>query len=115
MFLTPEETGGPMVFALRQHNRYLAIEALWGFVPEPPRSTTANTAIIEKLTLQVREFDIEQLATVLERSAGETWQEHASLILLACCGGRLFEWLDKVEEARPGTTRDRLETPGGTQ
>jgi len=77
MFLTPEQTGGPLVFSLRQHNRYLVIKGRWD-------------------ASQFCAFDIEQLAEALGQSAGDTWQEHASLILLACTGGRLFEWLDKI-------------------
>ena len=76
MFLTPEQTGGPRIFALRRHNYYLAIRKWPGY--------------------EVREFNIDQLAQVLDRPAGATWQEHASLILLACMDGRLFEWLDKI-------------------
>jgi len=77
MFLTPMQTGGPGIFALRQHDRYLAV---W-------RSLNSGGAIYE--------FSIEQLAEALSRGAGETWQEHRSLILLACVGGKLFEWLGK--------------------
>lgn len=75
MFLTPEETGGPRVFSLRRHNRYLAVDV-------------GNR--------RVQEFDIEQLAEALDWSAGTTWQEHEMVILVACRGGKLFEWLDKT-------------------
>jgi len=75
MFLTTKETGGPLIFSLRQSNRYLAIKGRWD-------------------ASQFCAFDIEQLAEALGQATGETWQEHRSLILLACCGGRLFEWLD---------------------
>ena len=71
MFLTSEQTGGPRIFSMRQGNRYLAVE--------------------------VREFDIDDLALALGRGAGETWQEHASLILAACSDGKLFEWLRESE------------------
>jgi len=81
MFLTPEQTGGPLIFALRQHDRYLAV---W-------RDIGGGGGVI-------REFNIEQLAEALGRDAGETWQEHASLILLACCGGKLFERLNSGGE-----------------
>lgn len=77
MFLTAEQTGGPRIFALRRHNFYLAIEMNWRY----PR---------------LCDFDINQLAQALGCKAGETWQEHASVIKLACCDGRLFEWLDKI-------------------
>lgn len=78
MFLTPAETGGPRIFSLRQHNRYLALEGGPGG--------------------EVRVFNIERLAEALGRDAGGTWQEHASLILLACCDGKLFDYL-KGEKA----------------
>ena len=81
MFLTPKQTGGPAVFSLRQHNRYLAIEHKVG-----------NWLDMGK----VREFDIRQLAQVLGQPAGETWQAHAQVILIACYDGKLFEWLDKI-------------------
>lgn len=80
MFLTPEQTGGPLVFSLRQHDRYLAIS--------------------HRLLPSIEDFDINQLAQVLGCEAGETWQGHASVIQLACCDGRLFEWLDKAKEER---------------
>lgn len=73
-FLTAEQTGGPFVFALRHHRQYLAVE-------RGPGS-------------KIHVFDIEHLEKVLGQGAGETWQEHASLILLACMNGKLFEWLD---------------------
>jgi len=76
MFLTSEETGGPLVFALRQSNRYLAIHDVKAILVD---------------------FDIRELAEALGRDAGETWQEHEGLILLACRGGKLFEWLNKAE------------------
>jgi len=79
MFLTPEQTGGPGIWALRHHTRYLALE----WMPEKGDGI-------------FREFDVEQLALVLGQDAGETWQEHASLIKLACVDGRLFEWLDEI-------------------
>lgn len=97
MFLTPEQTGGPLIFSLRQHNRYLAVQVLRGFDGGKARSTATDNFAYEQL--EVREFNIEQLAQVLGRGAGETWQEHASLILLACCDGQLFEWLDKIGDA----------------
>ena len=95
MFLTPKQTGGPLVFSLYQQpnrpackaaGRYLALEGGPGG--------------------GVRVFDIEYLARALGRGlpaalqagAGDTRQEHASLILLACCGGRLFEWLNSGGE-----------------
>lgn len=91
MFLTPEQTGGPLVFPLlRQHNRYLAVE---------PGDETVCLAVM-KWTRgaarggRIQVFDIEQLAQTLGRKAGGTWQEHASLILLACCGRGLFRWLE---------------------
>jgi len=84
-FLTSEQTGGPPVFALRQHNFYLAVDF-------PNWHTQA--------------FNVRQLAKVLSaaaqaqgklgHSAGDTWQEHASLIKLACMDGQLFKWLDKI-------------------
>lgn len=77
MFLTPEQTGGPGIFSLRQHNRYLVV---WHYGLAVPTD--------------IRAFDIEQLAQALGQNAGGTWQEHASLIKLACMGGKLFEWLD---------------------
>ena len=77
MFLTPKQTGGPLIFALRQHDHYLALEKMWE-------------------DYQFHAFDINQLAKVLRQPAGETWQEHASLIKLACLDGELFEWLDKA-------------------
>jgi len=79
VFLTAEQTGGPLVFSLRQHNHYLAIDPAAG----GPMKT----------------FDIEQLAEALSaqagpgQGAGDTCQEHVSLILLACMDGKLFEWL----------------------
>lgn len=78
MFLTAKQTGGPLVFALRRSNCYLAVDhiANWNW--------------------RVQEFDIRQLAAALEQGAGETWQEHSALILLACEDGKLFEWLDKI-------------------
>ena len=98
MLLTAEQTGGPRIFSLRRHNCYLAVEVLQEFNFERQRGTTAIAGVIEKLTFEVREFDIDQLARALGQPAGETRQEHASLILLACMGGRLFEWLDKVQD-----------------
>ena len=71
MFLTHDQTGGPRIFSLRDGNRYLAVE--------------------------VREFSIDDLAAAMGRPAGDTWQEHANLILAACSGGRLFEWLRESE------------------
>ena len=65
LFLTTEQTGGPLIFALRRHNRYLAIKGRWD-------------------ASQFCVFDIRQLAEALGQDAGETWQEHVSLILLAC-------------------------------
>lgn len=78
MFLTPEQTGGPGIWALRQHTRYLAVA--------------------RGLDNRIREFDIEQLAEALGQDvgAGRTWRGHRQVILLACCDGRLFEWLDKI-------------------
>ena len=91
MFLTPEQTGGPLIFALRQHNRYLTLGYL---------------ALEGGLDGKIRAFDIRQLAASLAavsqagvgQGAGETWQEHASLIKLACMDGRLFEWLNSEGE-----------------
>ena len=80
MFLTPEQTGGPGIWALRQGTRYLAV---W----RPPKHVGL-----------LIDFDIRQLAQALGQPAGETWQEHASLIKLACVGGRLFEWLNSGGE-----------------
>lgn len=80
MFLTSEQTGGPAIFALRDGNRYLAV---W----YPLKSGGV-----------IYEFDIRQLAEALGTVAGETWQEHTSLILLACRDGKLFEWLDSGGE-----------------
>ena len=74
MFLTPEQTGGPSIFSMRRGNHYLAVE--------------------------VREFDIDDLAVALGRGAGDTWQEHASLILEACTGGKLFAWLERLEDGK---------------
>ena len=56
MFLTPEQTGGPLVFALRRHNQYLAVERGCG---------TEG---------RIKVFDIEHLATTLKagRRAGVT-------------------------------------------
>lgn len=75
IFLSPKQTGGPLIFALRQPNLYLAVER----GPEG----------------RIKVFDIRRLAATLKarREAGATWQEHVSLILLACCGKGLFEWL----------------------
>ncbi|MCK5643342.1 MAG: hypothetical protein KAJ19_21210 [Gammaproteobacteria bacterium] len=78
-FLTPEQTGGPEIFALRWPNRYLAIEK--------PR-----------LGGHIKVFDIKQLAQRLGQDAGETWQEHEEVILLACTGGKLFEHLNSGGE-----------------
>ena len=78
-FLTPEETGGPLIFSLRQSNRYLAIRGRWD-------------------ASQFCAFDINQLAQALGQDAGETWQKHASLIKLACLDGELFEHLDSGGE-----------------
>ena len=78
MFLTPEQTGGPSIFALRRHNYYLAVDR-WS-------------------NWRIQEFDIRQLAEALGQDEGETWQEHAHVILSACMGGRLFEWLNIKEE-----------------
>ena len=75
MFLTPEQTGGPGIFALRRHNCYLAV---W-------RPANGGGVIYE--------FDIKQLAGALGKDAGETWQEHEAVILLACREGKLFEYL----------------------
>ena len=95
MFLTPEQTGGPRIFSLRDCNRYLAVDMVQEFEFERPGSSTnARPGITERLIWHVREFDIEQLAQALGQAAGETWQEHRSLILLACMDGRLFELLD---------------------
>ena len=76
MFLTSEQTGGPRIFSLRRHTHYLAVDGSPNW--------------------RVQEFNIEQLAQVLGQGTGETWQEHASLIKLACMDGKLFEWLDKI-------------------
>ena len=96
MFLTPKQTGGPLVFALRQHNHYLAIQVLYGFGIGQTRSTTTDNAVYARL--ETREFYIGQLAEALSQNAGDTRQEHASLILLACCDGKLFEWLNSGDE-----------------
>lgn len=80
MFLTPEQTGGPLIFALRD-GLYLAIGV-----------RVCNTGY----ATAIHPFDVRQLAKALGQDAGDTWQEHASLIKLACCEGRLFEWLDKI-------------------
>lgn len=79
LFLSPEQTGGPRVFR-QNHSEYLAVQGN-----------------------RVRIFHVAHLAAALDarRQAGETTQEHASLILLACCGKGLFEWLD----IRGGMTR----------
>lgn len=98
MFLTPEQTGGPRIFSLRDSNRYLAVELLQEFEYERQKSTTAHPGITERLIWQVREFDIRQLAQTLGQPAGETWQEHASLIKLACMDGKLFEHLNSGGE-----------------
>lgn len=74
MFLTAEQTGGPQVYSLRRHNFYLAVARFPDW--------------------RVQEFDIRQLAEALGQGASETWQEHRALILLACCEGKLFEWLE---------------------
>lgn len=81
-FLTVEQTGGPIIFSLRDGNRYLAAWRPWG------------------IGHVLHEFDIRQLAEALGRNAGETWQEHAALILRACVDGKLFEWLDTIGGAR---------------
>ena len=91
MFLTPEQTGGPRIFALRRHNHYLA---LWRYVD--------SNGVFGKFDL--REFDVEQLAEALGLDAGETWQGHAQVILSACMDGKLFEWLDGAA----GDTEDGL-------
>lgn len=78
MFLTPEQTGGPGIWALRQGTRYLAV---W------------SPAKHERLLI---DFDIRQLAQALGQPAGETWQGHTQVILIACYDGKLFEWLDKT-------------------
>lgn len=95
-FLTPEQTGGPAIFALRRCNYYLAMQVLCGFCAGEARSTSCRSTVYERL--EVREFDVRQLAKALGRDAGETWQEHAALILRACCGGKLFDWLDRQQE-----------------
>ena len=79
MFLTPEQTGGPLIFSLRDSNRYLAIRGRWD-------------------AGQFCAFDVRRLAEALGCEAGETWQEHAALILRACDRGKLFEWLDRQRE-----------------
>ena len=71
MFLTPEQTGGPGIWALRQPTRYLAAWSL---------------AKHERILI---DFDIRELARALGQPAGETWQGHAQVILLACCGGEV--------------------------
>ena len=78
MFLTPEQTGEPLIFALRDGS-YLAIGV-----------RVCNTGY----AIAIYPFDVRQLAKALGQSAGDTWQEHASLILLACMDGKLFEHLD---------------------
>ena len=78
-FLTPEQTGGPLIFSLRDSNRYLAIKGRWD-------------------ASQFYAFDIRQLGEALGQDAGETWQRHTSLILAACAGGKLFDWLDRQQE-----------------
>lgn len=77
MFLTSEQTGGPMVYSLRPHNQYLALES----------GPLGRIAV----------FDIRQLADALGQPPGDTWQGHAQVILIACYEGRLFERLDKIE------------------
>jgi hypothetical protein len=71
MFLSPKQTGGPTIFR-QNHSEYLAIHCG-----------------------HMRIFHIAHLAAALDarRQAGETAQEHASLIKLACCGRGLFGWL----------------------
>ena len=75
-FLTPEQTGGPLIFALRDGNRYLAV---W-------RPLMAGGVLYE--------FDVRQLGEALGQDAGETWQRHTALILQARADGKLFDWLD---------------------
>ena len=72
LFLGSERTGGPLIYR-QNHDEYVAIE-----------------------DGRKRIFHIAYLAKALgdRWHAGITPQEHASLILLACCGKRLFEWLD---------------------
>jgi len=72
LFLGSEQTGGPLVYR-QNHSEYLAIKGD-----------------------EMRIFHIAHLAQALGNQwrAGVTPQEHASLILLACMGGKLFEWLD---------------------
>ena len=77
-FLTPEETGGPLVFSLRRKGRYLAAPS-W-------------------VHWHTRIFDINHLAQAMGQSVDEiTWQEHARIIKLACKGGELFVWLDGLD------------------
>jgi len=77
-FLGSEQTGGPLIYR-QNHGEYLAIE-----------------------NGKARIFHIAHLAKALDDrwQAGVTPQEHASLILLACCGKGLFEWLDVKGGAR---------------
>lgn len=74
VFLSSEQTGGPTVFR-QNHSEYLAVQ-----------------------DDRVHTFHVAHLAAILnaQRQAGETAQEHASLILLACCGKGLFAWLDEI-------------------
>ena len=75
MFLTPEQTGGPGIFALRRSNCYLAV---W-------RPANGDGVFYE--------FDVTQLAGALGQDAGETWETHEAVILSACREGKLFEYL----------------------
>ncbi len=72
LFLGPNETGGPLVYR-PSHSEYLAVE-----------------------NGKEHLFHIAHLAKALGARwrAGVTSQEHASLILLACCGRGLSGWLD---------------------
>ena len=80
LFLGSEKTGGPSIYR-QNHSEYLAIEGD-----------------------RMRIFHIAHLARALgdRWQAGVTLQEHASLILLACCGRGLFEWLDLAAEVGTG-------------
>lgn len=92
LVLSSEQTGGPLIYR-QNHSEYLAIEGD-----------------------KIRIFHIAHLAAALgdRWRAGVAPQEHASLILLACCGRGLFWWLDTkrtIERAKEGTGTCRAEMP----
>ena len=84
MFLTSKQTGGPLIFALRRHDHYLAVGL--------------RISGDKCQAVMIHPFNIGQLAQRLGQGAGETRQEHTALILLACMGGKLFEWLNSGGE-----------------